>query len=264
MKGTRISVVIAALILLLIATACSAELAEDRSASVSFANSARSIVSKQEAFDKDQYYWKYAARKLLVLGQYNGERNDLSAQTPSYDEEGAEFIHEDEPGLDGKVDGFSEGNWDFLLFGYRRSGEEGNYTYSLVYRGEVKAVALMKDEENMVEVPVAPVSDHGNGSILVDTDHIYFAPAEGIDEGSAIEMSYTVRALSNGEEKTGEGGLFDLEPGLYRVDVKFTLNEYTFAHGAVIATVYSNLTTTVFGTVDELQTFADIDIPDAG
>jgi len=113
-------------------------------------------------------------------------------------------------------------------------------------------------------VAIGPVTDHGKGSILVDVDHIHFAPAEGMDEGSEIEMSFTVKSIPDGVEQIGEGGLFSLEPGLYRVDVEFTLNEYTFAHGAVIATVYSNQTTTVFGTVDELQTFADIDIPDAG
>ena len=249
------------LILALCLLACSSG-PEATRLSVSFSGGSRSIVSSNEGFDADDYYWKYAARKLLIEAE--GQGTDLSGQTPSYDEEGAEFIHEDEPGLDGKVDGFSEGNWDFLLFGYRRSGEEGNYTYSLVYSGEKKAVSLVKDAENMVTVAIGPVSDHGKGSILIDVDHIHFAPAEGMDEGSEIEMSFTVKSVPDGVEQIGEGGLFSLEPGLYRVDVKFTLNEYTFAHGAVIATVYSNQTTTVFGTVDELQTFADIDIPDAG
>lgn len=249
------------LILALCLLACSSG-PEATKLSVSFSDGSRSIVALNEEFDAGNYYWKYAARKLLIEAE--GQSTDLSGQTPSYDEEGAEFIHEDEPGLDGKVDGFSEGNWDFLLFGYRRSGEEGNYTYSLVYSGEKKAVSLVKDAENMVTVDIRPVSDHGKGSILVDVDHIHFAPAEGMDEGSEIEMSFTVKSVPDGVEQIGEGGLFSLEPGLYRVDVEFTLNEYTFAHGAVIATVYSNQTTTVFGTVDELQTFADIDIPDAG
>lgn len=259
MKGIKTFMFIASVLLIALAIACSVEPETSKNtASVSFSESGRSIVSLQEPFAKENYYWKYAARKLLIEYGQNG------GQTPSYDEEGAVFIHEDTPGLDGKVDGFSEGNWDFLLFAYRRSGEEGNYTYSLVYRGETKAVTLVKDAENMVDVKIGPVTDHGNGIILVDTDHIYFAPAEGIDEDSAITMSYTVKSVPEGVEQTGEGGLFSLEPGLYRVDVMFTLNEYTYARGAVIATVYSNQTTTVFGTVDELQTFADIDIPDAG
>lgn len=259
MKGIKTFMFIASFLLIALAIACSVEPETSKNtASVSFSESGRSIVSIQEPFAKENYYWKYAARKLLIEDGQNG------GQTPSYDEEGAVFIHEDTPGLDGKVDGFSEGNWDFLLFAYRRSGEEGNYTYSLVYRGETKAVTLVKDAENMVDVKIGPVTDHGNGNMLVDTDHIYFAPAEGIDEDSAITMSYTVKSVPEGVEQTGEGGLFSLEPGLYRVDVMFTLNEYTYARGAVIATVYSNQTTTVFGTVDELQTFADIDIPDAG
>ena len=251
------------LVLVLCLLACSAE-PEAVKLSVSFTGGSRSVVPAYEEFDAGSYYWKYAARKVFLLSESNGERNDLSAETPSYDEDGAEFIHEDTPGLDGKVGGFSEGNWDFLLFAYKRSGEEGNYTYSLVYRGETRGVTLIKDAENMVNVAIGPVTDHGNGQIFVDTDHIRFAPAEEMDEGSAIEMSYTVKSVPDGVEQTGAGGLFSLEPGLYRVDVMFTLNEYTYAHGAVIATVYSNQTTTIFGTVDELQTFVDIDIPDAG
>lgn len=103
------------LILVLCLLACSSE-PKTKTLSVSFSDVSRSIAASYEEFDADDYYWKYAARKLLIEDGQNG------GQTPTYDEEGAEFIHEDTPGLDGKVDGFSEGNWDFLLFGYRRSG----------------------------------------------------------------------------------------------------------------------------------------------
>lgn len=258
MKVRLFSILIIASLLLAVLVSCTGSPELKHDVSVSFSGMSRSVTSATETLNKDVLFWKYAARKLLT----EAEEND--GQTPTYDEEGAEFIHEDTPGLDGKVDGFSEGHWDFLLFGYRRSGEEGSYTYSLVWCGESKGNTLVEDAENMVDVKVGPVTDHGNGTLFVNADDIHFAPAGEIDNDSELEMSFTVRSVPGDVEQTGEGGLFNLEPGLYRVDVKYTVDEYTYAHGAVIATVYSNQTTTVSGTVDELKTFAGISIPDEG
>ncbi len=248
------------LILALCLLACSSE-PQDVKLSVSFNGGSRYIVPSYEGFDADDYYWKYAARKLLVLGEYNGERNDLSAQTPSYDEEGAEFIHEDEPGLDGKVDGFSEGNWDFLLFAYKRSGEEGSYTYSLVYRGETKAVPLVKDEENIVTVAIGPVTDHGDGEIFVDSENITFAPKDEAVVGD-LEKNIVVMRLSDGQQVQSESSVYVVEPGVYVVGVSFSLNGYIYAQGSVVVNVYSNQTVAVAGDVDELVTFVSLDTPD--
>lgn len=242
------------LILALCLLACSSE-PKTKTLSVSFSDVSRSIAASYEEFDADDYYWKYAARKLLIEDGQNG------GQTPSYDEEGAVFIHEDTPGLDGKVDGFSEGNWDFLLFGYRRSGEEGNYTYSLVYRGEKKAVPLVKDAENMVTVVIGPVADHGNGKIFVDSENITFAPKEETEVGD-LEKSIVVVRLSDGQPVQSESGTYELEPGVYVVGVKFSLNGYIYAEGSVIVNVYSNQTVIVSGAVDELVTFVSLDTPD--
>lgn len=243
------------LILALCLLACSSG-PEAGKLSVSFSDGSRSIVYFNEEFDAGNYYWKYAAKKLLK------ENEGLtSGQTPSYDEEGAEFIHEDEPGLEGKVDGFSEGNWDFLLFGYRRSGEEGNYTYSLVYSGERKAVSLVKDAENMVTVSIGPVTDHGKGIIFVDSENITFAPKEESAVGD-LEKSIVVVRRSDGQQVQSEDDTYEVEPGVYVVGVKFSLNGYIFAQGSVVVNVYSNQTVIVSGEVDELVTFVSLDTPD--
>lgn len=242
------------LILALCLLACSSD-PKGKTLSVSFSDVSRSIAASYEEFDADDYYWKYAARKLLIEDGQNG------GQTPSYDEEGAEFIHEDTPGLDGKVDGFSEGNWDFLLFGYRRSGEEGNYTYSLVYRGEKKAVPLVKDAENMVTVAIGPVADHGNGQIFVDSEHIRFNPKDEAVVGE-LEESISVVRLSDGHPVQSESCTYVVEPGVYVVGVRFSLNGYIYAEGSVIVNVYSNQTVIVSGAVDELVTFVSLDTPD--
>ena len=228
---------------------------------VSFIGGSRSVVPAYEEFNADNYYWKYAARKVFLLSESNGERNDLSAETPSYDEAGAEFIHEDTPGLDGTVGGFSEGNWDFLLFAYRRSGEEGSYTYSLVYRGETKGVKLIKDVQNMVSVAVGPVKDHGNGTILVDSENITFTPKD-VSVVGELEKSIVVVGLYDGQQVLSDDYRYEVEPGVYAVGVKFTLNGYIYAEGSVVVNVYSNQTVTVAGEVDELVTFVSLDTLD--
>lgn len=258
MKRRNVILLIMTALIVLVLSSCSSEPGKTGNVSISFSGISRSVVAVPEGFDKDSYYWKYAARMVLTESEQNG------GQTQSYDEEGAVFIHETVPGPQGTIGGFSEGTWDFLLFGYKRTGEEGSYTYNLVYSGETTGVQLVNDSENMVDVQVSPVTDHGNGVLFIDAANISFAPAGEIDEGSALEMSFTVRSVPGDEEQIGEGGIYSLVPGLYRVDVKYTVDEYTYAHGAVIATVYSNQTTMVSGTVNELKTYANIDIPDEG
>jgi hypothetical protein len=45
------------------------------------------------------------------------------------------------------------------------------------------------------------------------------------------------------------------------VNIRFIHGGYIYAEGSVVATVYSNQTVTVSGNVNELVTFAALDIP---
>lgn len=254
MRKTCILLMVTALVLIVFAS-CSPEMWKN-AVSISFSSESRSINAVPESFDKDSYYWKYAARMTLTEASENG------GKTPSYDEDGAVFLHETVPGLEGQIGGFSEGTWDFLLFGYKRSGEEGNYTYSLVYSGEATGVKLVKGSLNMVDVRTAPVTDHGNGYLFVDMDHIVFNPSsEKSQDVVDFTRTVTVTRLSDSLVVTSDDYLYDVQPDFYLVNIRFIHGGYIYAEGSVVATVYSNQTVTVSGNVNELVTFAALDIP---
>jgi len=257
MKAAKTLVAILSLILLL--CSCNSDSPSvnvantDKKASVSFGDS-KSVTAIVSPIDKEALYWKYAAQMVVQDSSENG------GQTDSYDEAGAVFIHEDSAGLSGTVDGFSVGTWNFLLFGYSRSGSEGNYTYSLVANGEFKGKVLIDDGVNIVVVPVLPVSDssHGNGTLFVNTANISFIPKQ--TDTTGIE-TFTAKVFVN--DVLQETTSISKAPGAYTVKVQFvhTYNsvEYVLAEGTVTATVYSNLTTTVTGSLNELATYVQFD-----
>ena len=264
MKAAKTLVAILSLILLL--CSCNSDSPSvnvantDKKASVSFGDS-KSVTAIVSPIDKEALYWKYAAQMVVQDSSENG------GQTDSYDEAGAVFIHEDSAGLSGTVDGFSVGTWNFLLFGYSRSGSEGNYTYSLVANGEFKGKVLIDDGVNIVVVPVLPVSDssHGNGDLFVDGDNIVFAPKQTeLSEIGVTNRTIKVTRLSDDQAQTGSDGHYYVLPGLYKVKITYSLGDYTYAVTSVIATVYANMTTTVSGSATELTTFVSIDIPEQG
>ena len=264
----RILPVLAILALLVAVIACSqnAGSAGEELVSVDFAGNARVLVSELEPFDKNDLYWFYAARKSLVPGGTDMlDGSGLkSGETPSYNWEGAAPVRDDgNKGL-GTVTGFSQGLWDFLLFGCRKSGDD----FVILYQGEATSVSLRKGGENSVTVTVSPVSTEGKGILFVDTDNIYFIPTQSQTTGIAdFTKEVTVTRVSDSQEQTGTDNVYTIDPGLYRVYVAFTFmigeQKYIFAEGSVLSTVYSNLVTTVYGDLSELMTYAQFDVTGA-
>lgn len=268
MKRTTLMMLI---VMVLVTTAllcsCNAEKVEvEDLVSVSFGENTRALETQIEPFNKNVLYWKYAARKSLVPGgtdtlDGSGLR---SGETEAYDEEHAEPVTaHGAPGLDAKIPGFSQGLWDFLLFGYKtRTGSgtiEDPYVYSkLVYMGEATEQSLRKDN-NTVDITVSPVSDHGNGTLFVDTGNIDFIPVQSDTSGVA---TFDIKVLVDGVD-ISEDTTVSIEPGAHSVKVQFlhTYDSTTYIHaeGTVTATVYSNLTTRVFGSLNELVTYAQFD-----
>ncbi len=232
--------------------------------SISFSDDSKALIAKLPEFEKAAYYWKYAARKSLDDTNNMLDGSGLkSGETASYSEEGAVFVADgNTAGLDAKIPGFSQGLWDFMIFGYTRSGagtETSPYTYSLIYKGEAKAQSLRKDY-NAVEITVSPVTDKGKGTLLVDTDNIVLTPVQ--TDTTNVSTEFTKKITVNGslwEGKTSDS----VEPGSYVVKVQIVKSigstEYVFAEGSVKATVYSNLKTTVSGSLNELLTYTEFD-----
>ena len=229
----------------------------DETVSVSFTEAAsRSLTASLEQFEKDKLYWKYAARKNTADGTGLN-----SGATVFYDEASALWIKgdtssDDNKGL-GSVAGFSQGIWDFKLFAYKKVGTAAK----LAYQGEVTGVSLKKGSANTVSVTVSPVA--GDKGTLVLADTISLAPAkEGDTPSTDLAKVYTVTALggtaaiSPDKNQTKQ---WTLDAGAYKVNVDFVKDGFTYASGSVVATVYSNITTTVAGNLAELVTKAEFD-----
>lgn len=259
----RILPVLAMLALLAIVISCSqnAGSANEELVSVDFAGTPRVLVSELEPFDKNDLYWYYAAKKSLTQGGEMLDGSGLkSGETPSYDWDGAAPVRSDGGKGLGIVTGFSQGLWDFLLFGCKKSGDD----YVIVYQGEATAVSLRKGDENTVSITVSPVSTEGKGILFVDTDDIYFIPKQTQTTGIAdFTKEVVVTRVSDSAQQTGTNNEYIIDPGVYRVYVAFTFmigsQKYVFAEGSVLSTVYSNLLTTVHGDLSELMTFAVFD-----
>lgn len=234
----------------------------DELVSVSFKNdSSRALSANLEEFKPENYYWKYAAKKA-------DSSNLLSGQTPSYNEDGAQWIRQGQPGFGTgttpddyeayTVEGFSQGLWDFMLFAYK--DDAGNV---LVYQGEASAVLLKKGGNHTVSAVVSPAGTE-DGTLKVLVDEIKLVAAAGAEVVANARMKLEVTRVSDSEvirplDFVSEDYEVGLEHGQYFVRVLFTNDDgvVTYAAGSVVATVYSGLTTSVSGSLAENLTYAD-------
>ncbi len=257
----RICIILFSIIQLLLISSCSQDVKLADSASVCFEDKDKSITSVVENTGKANLFWKYASKHV--------DESAASGQTESYDESGSVFIHENVPGLDGTVDGFDPGTWNFKLFGFSRSGDgtvDSPYQYALVYSGEIKGVVLKKGEKTSVVVPVSPITDgtHGNGTLFVDLNNITF-DAKQSEESNVGEnnLAVIVTPLEDDTEIiSGINGIYSVLPGKYKVNLTYSIGDYKYATATVVATIYANQITRVSGKVTELVTFVSIDISD--
>ena len=258
---------------LLVSCNANVEAPAEELVSISFENgSARALSSNLEGFAPETYYWKYAAKKA-------DSSNLVSGQTATYDEAGAKWIKEGSQGLGTpatqttpyesyKVQGFSQGLWNFKLFAYKDVSTTETPDYRLVYSGETTGVLLQTNGNHRVDVVVSPAQT-GNGTLIVKItgdDKIVLNPASGtLNPNTKIRLGIEkiVGATTTPVRTLGfidaDYSNDDLEPGTYKVTVQFTNDDATviYAAGSVVSTVYSNLTTTINGSLNEVVTYAD-------
>ena len=296
MKKVVLSVLIICLVFAGLFVSCKNEIEvpADELVSVGFSNSgSRALSSNLEAFNPSDYYWAYAAQKAdnskLVSGQtanygLDGEVT-LWVKTDTNDVPVKGLG--DTNGLY-QVPGFSQGLWNFKLYAFKNVSVS-NSVYSgtgLLYKGETTGVLLKSSATNeqgqhSVNVIVSPVNTSGNGTLVIktaasDPEHITMtlfetytsdAPVYGTDYFPRVISIATLDAtpVEKVSGLTGgtvtENGSISLPAGTYKVTFAFadkavnpTLN---YARGSVIATVYSNLTTTIKGNLLEADVYAE-------
>lgn len=236
------------LVLGLVAVSCNADsalLKEETLVSVSFDNGgSRSLSASLESFDTENYYWYYKATKAdggrFTSGQTSGFVPLQSCKGLS-DENGKV-----------KISGFSQGLWIFELEAYAGENKQG-----LVYKGKTENVMLRNsstnaDGSNTVNVIVSPVNNAGNGTLTVEVDAIKAAsnyPAATYGTIESIGLSYAAVGSESFPDPVSVSGEYSvsLVPGAYIVRLTFNFTGGGHTTSSVVATVYSNLTTTVGG-----------------
>ena len=261
--------------------------------SISFKNdSARGLTASLETFKIQDYYWAYAAQKAdnskLSSGQtasydkagavwVNVDENNKPVAGLGIGTPGTELY------VPYQIPGFSQGYWNFKLYAFRRTGDgtaQSPYKYDLIYEGETKNVVLKNDSVNTqgshsVNVIVNPTRTTDNGTLLIDTtstkkitlntvstDAVYtikVLSVEDIVPEGATPTEYVGSSAETQVADNTHNGLFSLPAGSYKVTVAFTDsgNTVNYARGMVVATVYSNLTTTIGGDLTEAMTYAE-------
>ena len=293
MKKVVLSVLIICLVFAGLFVSCKNEIEvpADELVSVGFSNSgSRALSSNLEAFNPSDYYWAYAAQKA-------DNSKLVSGQTANYgtENEVTLWVKRDANGVPMKglgdsnglyqVPGFSQGLWNFKLYAFKDVSESNSvYTGTgLLYKGETTGVLLKSSATNeqgqhSVNVIVSPVNTSGNGTLVIktaasDSEHItmtFFetytsdAPVYGTDYFPRI-VSITKLDETSVSGLTGgtvtENGTISLPAGTYKVTFAFADDDenptVNYARGSVIATVYSNLTTTIKGNLLEADVYAE-------
>ena len=200
--------------------------------SVTFIND--DVTSSNPLFDVSALYWKYTAEKADETGLTQGATLE---QRWIY---GGSASNSTQTGL-GVVGGFSQGLWNFTLYGY-----SDNTGSTLICQGSTTTTSI-NSESNNVNVKVNPVTTSGNGKI--DLSGLTVKCNETvISNWSISSVSYDPMP----DESSISGKELTVTPGTYRITITIINNDNPLiVYNSYILeqdiTVYSNLTTTVTG-----------------
>ena len=209
-------------------------------------------------------YWTYTAEKIDGTGLNTGARKE---QTP--------LKGDGTVGFNGEALTLSQGKWRFTLYGYKSNETvDGNVEYKeKVYQGsdDVKLVKIQGVDTQMISINVSAVDDGGEGTLCI-SENLAVQGSEGVFDRSSIEgVKEVITVKLNGEGNelwtadSYSSRIVSLDPGSYRITVSYvdsTDENMVYASGSITATVYSNLTTTVSGILNESSINANIYIKD--
>ena len=226
----------------LVSVSCNTEASlpvEDELVSISFDNSSSKALSASlPDFNPEHYYWYYRATKVDESGFVSGQTADFVAVQ---EEKGLK----DNQGNKVRISGFSQGTWKFELKAYTESDQQ-----KLAFEGANTSVVLKSSSTNesnynTVSVVVNPVKNAGNGKLVIKVNEIK-ANSSSVDlilkTNPSVEGTVYPGITEDEYFVNGDSGL---APGIWYVTVRLNLVENQAVTSTLVATVYSNITTTI-------------------
>lgn len=216
--------------------------------SVSFSagsDAPRALEASRAPFVGSDYVWYYEASKsasdptTLAHGATGDNRLPVKASAQGTARKGL---------TGARIDGMSQGLWDFSLYAYAYDAGIDDYSTSpsavLVWSGSVTEQSVAKGSDNIVLVSVSPVSS-GKGSLVFEA--ITAVDGNGNPRADAGQPVYTVCRLGTTDTVTD---YTSLDAGSYLVTVMFsqTTTDKT-AQESFVVNIFGGQTTTVSGTV---------------
>ena len=151
---------------------------------------------------------------------------------------------------------FSQGSWNFVVYGCKEElAESATDLSNVIYQGFASVILKRQANGNaqQISVNVEPVKDSGNGFIEIANNLQVQTRTGNVSKSDGYTEVINV-------QKDGQGGnLWEgtssrrvaVEPGTYKVTVSYEEGDINYATGTITVTVYSNLTTTIAGTLNE-------------
>lgn len=245
----------------------------DELVKVAFVEStSKALTQNIPAFDVASHYWKYTAVKkdgsTLTTGATGTTHDVAQAKWVALDSNNSPKQGLSENSTPYQVINFSRGLWEFKLYGYSDAAGE-----KLVYTGTSNTVALTKDS-HMVAVNVSRDNTSGAGTLVIDKDITINNASETAytNLSSAVVRTYEIKKYDTASKQyealdssvTGTLGSEDvtianLAAGNYQITITYADSTYTYGSGSANFVIYSNVTTTITGSVGEIITYAEFE-----
>lgn len=232
----------------------------------------RALSSSRTTLDTSNYDWYYTAEKSdAYYNDENENSNDgvTGEQTKVYPTPATGTKSEKTPvgttkQLDETVGPFSLGKWNFTLYAYVKGSDistPDEPEKNLVYIGSVDGFEIT-EKTTTIDITVQPQTGYGTGTLKVEKG-IKFT-----SNGTEYKATtVTVENLEKGApaDSIKENGTesnywqYNCKSGSYKVTVSYKTenNNVTSASNTIYVNVWSNLTTTISGTLDEITVEAN-------
>ena len=233
---------------------CNAEQKLDDTVGVSFnVSSSRELSVANESFvavDSPDLTWYYHGEKKTDTQFITGQSSSMTEGEDGY----WTSISKGNK-LATKTVEFSQGQWSFKIKAVKTDGTQ-------MYYGETNGNVLLTKGNNTISISVSPFVSGVKGTLVINS--VFIDPKDAKSENVAPNKLFV-----NGVEKTfvvdngGKSISFteSVDPGTYTVEVKRTGEDsgIVLASASKTVVVYSGLTTTISGSVEEDTTSGTFD-----